>query len=139
MMSNASTFSKLKARIQMSAPPIIPMPERTLSEKSPISFGLIIGIIMFVVTFLGAIGAFGIALWQSGRWVGEINTALQGISLDIKIVKNDQTELKLKWEGHEARITKIETAGSPNLQELTRQVISIQRTLDLHTAKDTKP
>lgn len=123
----------------MPVPPLLNMPERALSEKSPLTLGLIIGIIMFVITFLGAAGAFGIALWQSGRWVGEINTALQGITMDIKIVKNDQTELKLKWENHESRITKIETAGSPNLQELSRQVGMLQRSIDLHLAKDTKP
>lgn len=114
------------------------MSEKPLSEKSPITLGLIIGIIMFILTFIGAAGAFSLALWQSGRWVGEINTALQGISLDIKIVKNDQTELKLKWENHENRITKIETAGSPTVQDMAKSILQIQRALDLHIAKEIK-
>lgn len=112
--------------------------ESRLSEKSNLTIGLIAAVVMLILTSMGAIGTFAFGVWQSGRWVGEINKSLDSIMLDIKIVKNDQTELKLKWEGHEARLTKIEVAGSPSVQKLSDQLSNIQRTLDLHMAATEK-
>lgn len=100
------------------------------------TIGLMVATVVGILTLFGAIGTFAFGVWQSGRWVGEINTALQGISMDIKIVKNDQTELKLKWDNHESRLLKIETAGSPNVQELSKQMAALQRAIDLHMAQE---
>lgn len=115
------------------------MSEKPLSEHAPLTIGLVIAIVILILTMLGAIGTFAFGVWQSGRWVGEINKSLDSIMLDIKIVKNDQTELKLKWDNHESRILKIETAGSPQLQRMSEQMSSLQRTLDLHMARELKP
>lgn len=112
--------------------------ESRLSEKSNLTIGLVAAVIVLIFTSLGAIGTFAFGVWQSGRWVGEINKSLDSILLDIKIVKNDQTELKMKWESHEARITKIEIAGSPLTQKLSEQMSAIQRSLDAHMAQTDK-
>lgn len=113
--------------------------DRPATERTPMSIGLMIGIGVLAFTILGGAATFGIGIWQGGRWIGEFTTKLDTIMLDLKIVKDSNSELRLKWDNHESRILKIETAGSPQLQDVIRQLQSIQRTMDLHAAKDSKP
>lgn len=112
--------------------------EKAISEKTPMSLGLIAGLIILVFTIVGGGLTFGIGVWQGGRWIGEFTTKLDTIMLDLKIVKDSNSELRLKWDNHESRLLKIETAGSPQLQRLSEQIAQIQRTMDLHMAKDLK-
>lgn len=113
-------------------------PEKSISEKTPMSIGLMVGLIVLVFTIIGGALTFGIGIWQGGRWIGEFTTKLDTIMLDLKIVKDSNSELRLKWDNHESRLLKIETAGSPQLQRLSEQIAQIQRTIDLHMAKELK-
>lgn len=107
-----------------------------MTERTPMSLGLIIGGICLALALVGGCLTFGLAVWQGGRWIGEFQTKLDTIMLDIKIVKDSNSELRLKWDNHETRLLKIETAGSPQLQEVIRQIAQLQRSMDLHVAKE---
>lgn len=115
---------------EMTHPPSSEDDGKTITEKTPMSLGLMVGIIVLVFTIIGGSITFGIGIWQGGRWIGEFTTKLDTIMLDLKIVKDSNSELRLKWDNHESRILKIETAGSPQLQRLIDQVSGVQRTVD---------
>lgn len=114
------------------------MTEKPLTERTPASLGLMLGITLAILAFVGCGVSVGVGIWQCGKWIGEFQTKLDTIMLDIKIVKDSNTELRLKWDNHEARLLKIETAGSPTLQKIQEQVMQLQRTIELHQAKDPK-
>lgn len=118
------------------APPKIEEYERAATEKTPMSIGLMIGMAVLALTILGGTATIGLGIWQCGRWIGEFTTKLDGIVLDLKIVKDSNSELRLKWDNHETRLLKIETAGSPQVQEILRQMGILQRSMDMHTAKE---
>lgn len=114
------------------------MSEKPLTERTPASLGLMLGVALAIIALLGCTASIGFGVWQCGKWIGEFQTKLDTIMLDIKIVKDTNTELRLKWDNHEARILKIETAGSPNLQKIQDQIFILQRTMELHIAKESK-
>lgn len=120
----------------MTAPPKLPEYDQPVTEKTPMSIGLMVGLAVLVFTIVGGSITFGVGIWQGGRWIGEFTTKLDTIMLDLKIVKDSNSELRLKWDNHESRLLKIETAGSPQLQDLERQIQALQRTMDLHAAKE---
>lgn len=99
------------------------------------TLGLIGAAVVLIFTILGGTATFGVGLWTAGRWTGELQTKLDTIILDIKIVKAENNDLRQKVEGHETRIIRIETAGSPSLQNLLNQLNSLQKQIDLHEAE----
>lgn len=123
----------------MSTPPKLDEPDKPITDRTPMSIGLIVGVVVLIFTIVGGSITFGLGIWQGGRWIGEFTTKLDTIMLDLKIVKDSNSELRLKWDNHESRILKIETAGSPQLQDVLRQISALQRTMDMHAARDTKP
>lgn len=112
------------------------MREEAISEKTPVRLGLLI---MVVTTALGLIfgGASGIWWWAS--WSSKVDTKLNSIETLVTTMGLTDSTRDKQLDDVDRRVMRLETVGSPAVQQIQKDITELLRKFDMHMAKEQKP
>ena len=102
---------------------------QAIGEKTPIQLGLFLALILI---FISLIGASWTGVWWASKLSEKVDTVLRNQAAQteaITIVQADVADLKA-WR------KVIDTAGSPQVTTLSKDLQEVKRELEIHMAQE---
>lgn len=114
------------------------MKEHAYDETTPVPLRLGL-IILITTTLLGLAGGTIGGVWWWASWSSRIESKLGSIETTLAAINATNVKNSERIDDVERRVTKIESVGTPNLQQVTKDVSELLRQFELHRAKEGKP
>jgi hypothetical protein len=114
------------------------MKDQTIDERTPVPIRLGL-IVILTTTLLGLCGGTIGGVWWWASWSSRIESKLGSIETTLAAISATNVKNGERIDDVDRRVTKIESLGSPHMQQIAKEVSELLRQFELHRAKEGKP